>query len=465
MSLLLEPLPEGTVVGDGLELWRALGPRGDGHLYLGVDQSGERPLRRLVLARSPEAPPDLRIAGAPSDHAAIPAVLQVCEEQGQRLLVLDCLPGTGLHEIHPVADDELLLRLGAELAGALLGLAAMGASPALELASFVLLQSGSVRYVGPVTAAGGDGDLGKLLTALAGDASGWTEDVAAALDTVQDPAALRQRFAALLANAPSGTVVGVSSDVGPVRRRNEDSAVHFALQLSAEAASSDLELIGVADGMGGHRAGDLASRVALSTFVSDVLLSHAISQMERLPLGAVSGDRLVAAMDSAFASAAETVDGLAEQDEDSPPGTTLVAALRLGRRLVVGNLGDSRAYLIRDGQIGRLSRDDSYVQELIESGALSEQDAQGDPRSHLITRFIGHGRTASPTYRLRLLRAGDRVVLCSDGVSERLTDEALQTVLQPFTTAQDAADAAVWAAQEAGGTDNLTAVVLDVEGE
>jgi len=464
----LEPLPEGTVVGQAIELWRDLGPLGDGHLYLGVDESGERPLRRLVLARSPQAAADLRVAGAPSSHPAIPAVVQVCEERGQRLLVLDCLPGTGLHELQPVADDELMLRLGGELAGALLQLAALGGgAEALVPAAFVLLPSGTVRYIGPVIAGDGlvPGALSELLTALAEGSAGWTDEVAAALATVGDPEVARERFAALLAAAPTGSAAGVSSDIGPIRRRNEDSAAHVLLRLAAEAAPIDLELVAVADGMGGHRAGDLASRVALSTFVSDLLLTQAIGQMEQRPLCSVSGDALKAALDSAFAAAGETVDALAEEDETAPPGTTLVAALRLGRRLLIGNLGDSRGYLIRDGAVQRLTRDDSYVQQLIEAGTLSEQDARDDPRSHFITQCVGLGRASSPSYQLRFLRAGDRVVLCSDGISERLTDTHLATVLQAFAGAQEAADALVWAAQEAGGTDNLTAVVLDLEGE
>lgn len=466
MNPVLEPLPEGTMVGGAIELWRDLGPVGDGHLYLGVDHAGERPLRRLVLARPATAAADLRAPGEPCQHPAVPPVVAVCDEQGQRLLILDCLPGTRLAELRPVTDDELLLRVGVELGGALLGIATLGGTAGTPvLGSFVLLPSGAVRYVGAVLPGADRGErFGELLQELTGGTVGWTEELADALAEGGGAAALRDRFAALLATTPAGTTTGVSTDIGPTRRRNEDSALHLQLQLAAEAAPTDLELVAVADGMGGHRAGDQASRVALAAFVSDLLLSHAIGQMEQEPFGNVSGARLMAAMDSAFAAAGETVDALAEGDETAPPGTTLVAGLRVGRRLVVGNLGDSRAYLVRDGLIERLSRDDSYLQQLIDSGELSEQEAREDPRSHFITQCVGLGRAGSPGYRLRLLQAGDRVLLCSDGISEKLSDERLLATMAPFDRPQDAADAVVWAAQEAGGSDNLTAVVLDVEG-
>ena len=467
MKDVLEPLPEGTIVDRVIELWRDLGPVPGGHLYLGVDHAGERPRRRLVLAQPPDAPDDRRTPGAATGEAAIPVLVQVIEEQGQRLAVLDSPPGTLLSELAPVTDDELLLRLGCELAAALLSLQTVGgeASP-VALGSFLLQPTGTLRYIGPVIA--GDGPAGarlpEWLTALAAGTEGWSEEVHEALSLAADPAAARAGFCKLLDDAPTGSTVGISSDIGPARRRNEDSAIHCCLQLAAEAATTDLELVAVADGMGGHRDGDLASRVALSAFLSDVLLAQAVAQMERQPFGSRSAAELMSTLDSAFASAGETVDALAEQDELSPPGTTLVAALRIGRRLIVGNLGDSRAYLIRDGSIERVSRDDSYVQQLVDDGQLSDEEARADPRSHFITQYVGLGKSGSPSYRVRLLMAGDRVVLCSDGVCEQLADERVAALLAPFQVAQDAADALVWAAQEAGGTDNLTAVVLDLEG-
>ncbi len=184
-------------------------------------------------------------------------------------------------------------------------------------------------------------------------------------------------------------VVGATTDVGRVRDHNED----------AYLVDDDMGLVAVADGMGGHQAGEVASATALEALRSAVRSGQGIREA------------VEAANDAVYekSTSDERLQGM---------GTTLTAAtLAAGGTLLLGHVGDSRAYLRRDGELRRVTSDHSVIEELVQSGELTEAQAETDPRRSMITRALG----LEPGVEVDLypieLRAGDRLMLCSDGLT------------------------------------------------
>jgi protein phosphatase len=244
--------------------------------------------------------------------------------------------------------------------------------------------------------------------------------------------------------AVPGLAWGVATDTGRVRTENEDAFVAEPL------------VFGVADGMGGHAAGEVASAIAATTL------------RERLGGGAESVDVAVAAVVEANAAIFQDAHSNAAQ---RGMGTTLTAMVVLtddeGRqRLALVNVGDSRTYLMRSGRLRRVTIDHSYVQELVSTGHITEAEARSHPRRNIVTRALGIEPTVRvDTWVLPFVR-GDRYVLCSDGLVDEVDDDEIAGLLASSPIAQAAADALVAAANEHGGRDNVTVVVVDVlEGE
>jgi PPM family protein phosphatase len=232
----------------------------------------------------------------------------------------------------------------------------------------------------------------------------------------------------------------VASEVG-VRQNNED------------AAFASARLAAVADGVGGAIAGELASSLAINKLIG-LDKRRLVEPLER-ELGAVVGDanaviEFVIAYDPGLAGMA----------------TTLTAvALSNGGDYVVANVGDSRSYLLRGGRLHRLTRDDSFVQDLIDRGALSEEEARRHPRRSIVLEVLNGDERPLPRLRTLRARAGDRLLLCSDGVTDYLTDAEVAALLRPGVDAAAAARGIVAAALAAGSRDNVTAVVADVEAD
>ncbi|MDQ1467724.1 MAG: family protein phosphatase [Actinomycetota bacterium] len=227
---------------------------------------------------------------------------------------------------------------------------------------------------------------------------------------------------------------GASSDVGQVRIGNEDGFL----------IDDRLALYAVADGMGGHQGGEIASATAL----------------EALRAAVASGQ----ALDAAIVLANTAVFEKAATDRDlRGMGTTLTAVAILGEsRLLIGHVGDSRAYRIRDGVLEQLTEDHSLVEELVREGRLSPEEAEVHPRRSVITRAIGIDPEVEVDLYTIEPRTGDRIVLCSDGLTTMLKDEEVLRIAAPEADPRLAADRLVDAANEAGGEDNITVVVLDV---
>lgn len=236
--------------------------------------------------------------------------------------------------------------------------------------------------------------------------------------------------------APILTSSGGATDVGARRRLNEDSYL----------ASAPLFI--VADGMGGHDAGEVASATVIEHF-------SALVGQETLTIGQVR---------DALASAREAV-GSIGQHGTAGAGTTLsgvaISAVDgLGYWLVL-NIGDSRTYQFADGELEQITVDHSYVQELIEEGEITPEQASTDPRRNIITRAVGAGSVGDPDYWLFPAERGDRMMVCSDGLTTEVSEERIAAVLGSERDPQRAAEILTAEAVRAGGRDNVTVVIVD----
>jgi len=229
------------------------------------------------------------------------------------------------------------------------------------------------------------------------------------------------------------------SDVGLLREGNEDSAY------------AGPRLLAIADGMGGHAAGEVASAVAIS----------AIAPLDRQNL--ISDDDMLNALADAVASARATLHDMSESDPAvEGMGTTLTAMLWAGARVAVCHIGDSRAYLLRDGDLYQITRDHTLIQSLVDEGRLSPAAAANHPQRSLIMRALQGSTDADPDLAMHDAIMGDRYLLCSDGLTDVVGDEAVHHVLSTVPDAEDAVNQLIALAIRNGGPDNITCIVADV---
>lgn len=241
---------------------------------------------------------------------------------------------------------------------------------------------------------------------------------------------------------------GATTDVGRVRQVNEDSYL----------ASPPVFV--VADGMGGHAGGDVASRIAVEEFAA---------------LGGPSHDARLGAevIADLFNRAQERINAYGREQrelgaESWYAGTTAVVALLVqdggSPKWLLANLGDSRIYRLHDGGLEQVSVDHSVVQEMVDAGSLLPEHAATHPERHVVTRALGGPDLAEADYFLFPLQSVERLLLCSDGVSGMIGPEVIERILLEVGDPRDAADKLVAAAVAAGGRDNATAIVVDVVG-
>ena len=229
---------------------------------------------------------------------------------------------------------------------------------------------------------------------------------------------------------------GVATDIGRVRQGNEDSFL------------VEPPLYAVADGMGGHRGGDVASQLALETVErlfreGQGTLAEQIREANRAVFHRSAEDRNVAGM-----------------------GTTLTAALVYEGGVHLAHVGDSRAYLLRAGSLRQLTNDHTLVGRMLRAGEITEAEAEVHPHRNVITRSIGTEPEVKVDERDIGLIEGDRLLLCSDGLTNMVAEPQIQAILEATpTNPQEAADRLVRAANRAGGVDNITVVVLDLVGD
>ena len=242
------------------------------------------------------------------------------------------------------------------------------------------------------------------------------------------------------------------TDVGRVREVNED----------AFAVDARKGLFIVADGIGGHPGGDIASRIAVEQWVELLEARIATARDPRNESDPVIGDVLLdslAALDLRVHEA-----GLAHT-QTGGIGTTVVAAMVTRRRLFLAHMGDSRAYLWRHGRSRRLTQDHSVVSLLVEHGHISKEDALHHPAASQLTRFAGMAADIPADLCDLDLMAGDRLLLCTDGLWSLVPKTRLDSILAQRFPPEAICRKLVEAGNQAGGHDNLTAVVVDVDEE
>ncbi|WNM24537.1 PP2C family protein-serine/threonine phosphatase [Demequina capsici] len=229
------------------------------------------------------------------------------------------------------------------------------------------------------------------------------------------------------------------SDVGLVRANNQDSAY------------AGPQLLVVADGMGGAAGGDIASSVA-------------VGRLAELDGEAHGPDEALEELKNAIADAHSQIVARADNDPElSGLGTTVTALLRAGATLHMAHIGDSRAYLLRDGVLDQVTTDHSFVQHLVDTGRLSAADAEHHPKRSMLLRVLGDIDADVPVdISVRETRPGDRWMLCSDGLSGVVSRTTLEETLAEIEDPGDCADALVGLALAAGAPDNVTCIVADV---
>ncbi len=229
------------------------------------------------------------------------------------------------------------------------------------------------------------------------------------------------------------------SDVGLFRDNNED------------AAHAGRQLLALADGIGGMPAGELASDIVVRT----------LAEVDAVASPAAPADAL-----ELLRQAADTANGEIHRMSEADPandgmGTTATAVLLAGDQLAVLHVGDSRAYVERDGSLRQLTRDDTFVQTLVDQGLITPEEARHHPRRSIVMQAL-QGLQYQPSLTLQPARSGDRLLLCSDGLSDVLTDDIIGRTLRSFADLRQCADELVRLALDGGSTDNVTVVVADV---
>ena len=239
--------------------------------------------------------------------------------------------------------------------------------------------------------------------------------------------------------ATSGKSTAVSH-VGKIRANNQDSGY------------AGTQLFVVADGMGGHAGGDVASAIALKR----------VMEADRQFASAADAEfALQSALSAANTMLAETV---FEHPELTGMGTTVSAILRSGSQIAIAHIGDSRIYLLRDGTLKQITADHTFVQRLVDSGRITPEEAAVHPRRSVLMRVLGDV-DAAPEIDTTVLEvlAGDRWLLCSDGLSSYVSDDKIAQALKSVPAVKDAADRLVKESLDQGAPDNVTVVIVDID--
>jgi serine/threonine protein phosphatase PrpC len=242
---------------------------------------------------------------------------------------------------------------------------------------------------------------------------------------------------------------GYCWDTGLLREINEDSILCTNFDVVTHKGGISVGLFAVADGMGGHSAGEIASDLAIKSLQAGCI-SGLIDQCSAPPISILA---------TAFSEANNKVLDAASDRELQGMGTTLTAALIIGSDLYIAHIGDSRCYIINSRETIQITKDHSFVQQLVDEGTITLDQARNHPRRNEITRVLGYSQDVEPDLHHIKLYAGDNVLLCSDGLHGVLTSNTIaETVLGSPNTNQACIDLAQ--ANLGGGPDNISVIVI-----
>jgi protein phosphatase len=234
------------------------------------------------------------------------------------------------------------------------------------------------------------------------------------------------------------------SDKGLLRRQNED-----AFCILGDVQNAPLLMV-VADGMGGHLAGDIASQTAIAVIRDNISAA---------PLDTNSHDAVNARLNELVQSANEMILGKSRAEPEClGMGTTLIIAVVSEETLSIAHVGDSCAYYFREGAMNKITTDHTYVEELVRIGTLTREEAARHPKRNVITKVVGWGKVSADQFRVDL-RDGDRVLLCTDGISKMLTDSEITDIMLSSEDPDDICAALISKSNHRGGLDNITVLV------
>ena len=247
--------------------------------------------------------------------------------------------------------------------------------------------------------------------------------------------------------------IGMLTDVGKVRTIDEDSILAADLSFGVNSKSSKFLLLAVADGMGGHAKGEEASKIALNAIARTVIpeLFNDTPFTELLEKGIQNANQ-------------DILDHTAKYPESSGMGTTSVCAVVKGNEVHLANVGDSRAYVVSDDEIRGVTKDHSYVQALVDEGKITQAEAREHPKKNIITKAVGISPSVEADKSILTLGSDESLLLCCDGVIAHLPDEDIHKIINDSPDPQSACQKIVDTANERGGSDNISLIILSAGG-
>lgn len=233
------------------------------------------------------------------------------------------------------------------------------------------------------------------------------------------------------------------TNIGKKRKLNQDY-----VYTSEEPVGHLPNLFIVADGMGGHNAGDYASKLAVETMVEEIAVSEEQAPEAVLRMAVEKANAMV----NGSAKKAPELEGM---------GTTVVAASCDGRSLSVANVGDSRLYVVGGHEIRQITRDHSWVEDMVRSGGMGREEARNHPDKNIITRAVGAEDSVKTDFFSVTLREGDMILMCTDGLTNMLSDEEIRMILDGARDIVEKAEELVRRANENGGRDNISVILIE----
>ena len=238
----------------------------------------------------------------------------------------------------------------------------------------------------------------------------------------------------------------IKSDVGQRRKVNEDAAGYFE-------SKNHIPLMMVCDGIGGHNAGEIASAMALMS-IGQAWEKTEFNDIEEVYQWLIQ--KITEANEAIFTRSAQYEDlyGM---------GTTVVVASIIGNQLMIANVGDSRAYVLRNFQLKQLTEDQSLVNALLKSGEITPEEAENHPNKNIVTQSLGVTASVEIDFVRMTIKNEDTLILCSDGLSDMLSLEEIRNVMNHYSDVEQQVEKAVQEANEAGGRDNITVAIAKIQ--
>lgn len=255
---------------------------------------------------------------------------------------------------------------------------------------------------------------------------------------------------------------GQATHPGRRHTRNEDAIVTFTFDKEQDRRTVPIGFYVVADGMGGHAAGDVASRTVNQIVTDWVIKTKVLPDLREATRKLTSEDVPAQLLTQAIRQANQALFEHA-RNTGSDLGSTVTAALIIGDVATIANVGDSRTYLLRQGQLEQITQDHSLVARLVDARVIKPEEVRTHPQRNQIYRSLGHKPDVEVDTFAIQLRRGDRLILCSDGLWEMVLDEDIRRIVEQARTPQQACDTLVEAANRAGGEDNISVIVVEME--